>query len=319
MSPRNTVRREVRSDDPSLSPEANRLLTGELREAVGSDYVEVPEEALHRSEERHADHSRFVATLVANRLVLVTSLLVLLTIGIVLSLATGNWWALVIALAIHAVGTLGTATAAIHLTTEVEHVGPTTAALLEDEGVRDPDQVLSELVEDFAGATQAHGVAEFVSTGNNENAADPDRERAQAAVEQRTAMTPSAHSSSPAGSGSVIGAMPLAIVSALVVLTIVVAIAEGGVLWVLPAVTWAAAATWLAIVLRIDGRAEEAAARDGAPLTDHGPDRPTGDLRRGIRQRIVPIYAVVVTGAIGWAVFIVLLVTSLTGGASGTR
>ncbi len=34
--------REVRSDDPSLSPEANRLLTRELRAAVGADWVRVP-------------------------------------------------------------------------------------------------------------------------------------------------------------------------------------------------------------------------------------------------------------------------------------
>ncbi len=252
-----------------------------------------------------------MATLAANRLVLVISLVVLITIGIVVSLTTGSWWALVIALAIHAIGTLGAATAAIQLSTEVEHVGPTTAALLEDEGVGDADQILSELVEDFAGATEAHGVAEVISTGNNENAADPDRERAQATVEQRTAMTPSSRGSSPAGSGSVIGAMPLAIVSALVVLTLVVAIAEGGVLWILPAVTWAAAAGWLATVLRIDGRAEEEAAHDGEPLTDRGPGRPTGDATSGMRQRIAPVVAVVVGGVVGFAVLVVLLVTSL--------
>ncbi|HEY4279659.1 MAG TPA: hypothetical protein VGM91_15650 [Conexibacter sp.] len=35
-------RRPVRSEDPTLSPEANRLLTEELREVVGSDEVELP-------------------------------------------------------------------------------------------------------------------------------------------------------------------------------------------------------------------------------------------------------------------------------------
>lgn len=42
MNRTTTVRRQVRSEDPSFSPEANRPLTDELGQVVGADEVEVP-------------------------------------------------------------------------------------------------------------------------------------------------------------------------------------------------------------------------------------------------------------------------------------
>jgi hypothetical protein len=48
--------REVRSDDPSLSPEANRLPTEELREVVGTDRVRVPRGTPRQSERSHGGH-----------------------------------------------------------------------------------------------------------------------------------------------------------------------------------------------------------------------------------------------------------------------
>jgi hypothetical protein len=47
--PRRFVSRDVRADNPNLSPEANRLLTDELREAVGADRVEVPGDGAERA------------------------------------------------------------------------------------------------------------------------------------------------------------------------------------------------------------------------------------------------------------------------------
>jgi hypothetical protein len=277
MTRSRTVRREVRSADPSLSPEANRLLTDELREVVGAEEVELPAGTPARHETDHGGRSTFAGTLAANRVLIVVSLTALIVVGVIVSLATGSWWALVAACAVHATGTLLIAAFAIHMTTRVEHVDPTTAARLEAEGVTDPDRVLSGLTEEFAGAQRAGGAAEVVSTGHNDNLADPDSEPAQAALEQRTVMTPSARGSSPAGSGSPIGAMPLAIVVGLVVITLIVAIAEGGWLWAVPAITWAGAAVWLALTLRVDGHAEQQAASDGTPLQDGGPDRGPGD------------------------------------------
>ncbi|HEX4804805.1 MAG TPA: hypothetical protein VFU94_02795 [Conexibacter sp.] len=310
MSRRRTVTREVRSEDPSLSPEANRLLTEELRQAVGADRVDVPEDALERSRERHGAHGAIVTALVANATVLLFTFLALVVVGVIVSLATGSWWALVIAIGVHALGTLIAAGSAIRLTTEVEHVDPATAARLEEEGVPDPDRVLTELVEDYAGETRARGTTEVVSTGRNENAADPERERARASVEQRTAMTPSAEATSPGGSGSPIAAMPLAIVASLVVITLVLGIVFGGVTWIVPAVTWLAAAAWVALAIDVDGRKEEQAAGEGRALKEGGPQRRTGDGATAVRRRVAPFVAVVVAGVVGFGVMVVLVVTS---------
>ncbi|HMJ02101.1 MAG TPA: hypothetical protein VK506_04115, partial [Conexibacter sp.] len=212
---------------------------------------------------------------------------------------------------VHAAGTLLVASFAIHLTTNVEHLHPTTAAKLEAEGVSDPDRVLIELTEEFAGAQRAGGAAEVVSTGHNDNLADPDAEPAQAALQQRTVMTPSAEASSPAGSGSVIGLMPVAVVVGLLVITLVAAIAEGGLVWAVPAILWAAAAVWLALVLRVDGRAEQRAAREGRPLEEGGPNRAPGDTAAAARSRLAPVLAVVVIGVAGFAALVALLVSSV--------
>src|SRR4051794_12137455 len=149
-----TERRFVRSEDPSLTPEANRLLTDEVRAVIGKDEVEVPVGTPHRSAERHAGHSPFVATLASNRPLLIVSFLAAIVVGGIISLVTGWYVAVLLAVGLHALATMLVAAGAVQLTTQVEHVGPETAARLEEEGVADPDRVLTELVEDFAGAGQ---------------------------------------------------------------------------------------------------------------------------------------------------------------------
>lgn len=302
-----TERREVRSADPSLSPEANRLLTEELQDAVGADHVEVPAGAPDRTREHHASAGAgMTSNLAQTRLYLVIAFFVLLTVGVVVSLATGSWWALVGALVVHAVGTLATLASVVQLTTQVEHVESTTAARLEEEGVNDPDKVLTDLVEDYAAMRDASGTAEVFATGNNDNTADPLDDPARATAEQRTSITPDGRQSKPGGSGSVIGGMPLAVVLGLVVLTLIVGIVEGGELWALPAMVWLGAAVWLATMLHMDGRREERAARDGERI---GSDREAGDSR-GSATRLLPLAAAIVVGVIGFGVMMVLLATS---------
>lgn len=308
-----TVTREVRSEDPSLSEEANRLLTGELREAIGRDEVELPEEAAAHVGEHAGDHaagSRLRATLLDNRVLVAISLAVLVTIGVIFSLATGSWWMLAVACGVHALGTLLVAGFAINMTTQVEHVDPSVAARLEAAGVADPDRALGDLIADYAGAEGGHGAAEVVSTGNNDNRADPDSQPARRAVEQRTVMTPSASGSSPAGSGSVIGLMPVAVVAGLLVVTVASAIGQGGWVWAVPAIVWGAASIWLFLVLRVDGRAEERAAADDRALGG-GPDRPHGDVGVAGRTRLLPATAVAVAGVVGFCLLVALLMTSV--------
>lgn len=65
-----------------------------------------------------------------------------------MALLTHSWWALVAACAVHATGTLLAAGGAFELMMRGEHVSPEVAAQLEEEGVADPDRVLTELVRD---------------------------------------------------------------------------------------------------------------------------------------------------------------------------
>jgi hypothetical protein len=143
-------RRTVASRDPSLSDAANRALTEELREVTGRDAVEVPADRPRAAEERHGDRSPLVVNLLAHRLTVALTFLVALVVGAIVSLATGSWWFLALAIGVHALGTFAIAGVVLRMTSETEHLSPTATALLEDEGVGDPDAVFSDLVEEFA-------------------------------------------------------------------------------------------------------------------------------------------------------------------------
>src|SRR4051794_9001246 len=93
-------RRKVIVDEPGLSDETNRAVTEEVRAAVGGDEVRVPEDRPRAHAPR--PRSGLVATLAANRLVLIITFLTFLVVGAILSLVTGSWWFLLLAVAVHA-------------------------------------------------------------------------------------------------------------------------------------------------------------------------------------------------------------------------
>jgi hypothetical protein len=99
---RQTERRFVRSDDPNLSAEANAALTAELQQAVGAQSVSMPADAPDPATAERAGDSASKATAVSLRPVFIITLLVALTVGAIVTLTTGSWWALVGALAVHA-------------------------------------------------------------------------------------------------------------------------------------------------------------------------------------------------------------------------
>ncbi|MCW2992916.1 MAG: hypothetical protein JWQ18_411 [Conexibacter sp.] len=144
-----TERRSVRSADPSLSPEANRLLTDELRAIVGSDEVEVPVDRADPAHATHGVHSPWVANIIDARLGPVFTGLAAICVAAVVALTWSSWVILVLALAILVAATLLALRSLLSLTDEVEHPDPETAALLEAEGVGDPDRVLEDLVHEF--------------------------------------------------------------------------------------------------------------------------------------------------------------------------
>jgi hypothetical protein len=289
-----TERRFVRSEDPELTPEANRLLTGELREVVGRDEVEVPRETPHRAQEAHATRSPIVATLVSNRPLIVVTLLAALVVGGIISLATGWYVAVLLAVGLHALATLVVAAGAIQLTTQVEHVAPETAARLEEEGVADPDRVLSQLVEEFAGATDAGGVPEVISSANNERTTAAEDDPARAMLEQRTAMTPQSRPGPSAGEGSAIALLPWWVVIGVMVVSVIAVpfFAQG---WLVPLILIPIGLGWMALQRWM-------AHADGARSA-----RPVGDTA-GARRRLLPIAVFVVVGAV-WFMLVMQLVT----------
>jgi hypothetical protein len=288
-----TERRAVRSEDPSLSPRANELLTREVQAAVGRDEVVVPKDLPHRETEAHGTHSGFVATLSANRTLVIVTFVAAFVLGGIIALVTEQYWAVVLACAVHALGTLLVTAGAIALTTQTEHVDPRVAAQLEEEGVGDPDAVLSDLVEEFAGARDARGVPEVISSGKNERTAAAEDDLARSAVEQRSAMTPTSGRSEVAGAQSSVAALPWWVVLATSALSVVVAIIEGGDMWALPAILiplavgWAALQKWMA----------------QGPGSSAESQRPIGDTS-GARRRLAPIVVFVVAGVV-WFMLVV--------------
>src|SRR4051812_11347882 len=149
---------EVISDDPSLTPEANRVLTEEARAAVGADRVRVPRETPHAERDRAATHGSLAEAFAANRILIAITFFALVVVGAIVSLATGSWWAVVVAAVVHAIGTFVVLTTLASAARQTEHVSPTATAKLAEEGVADPDARLSDLVEAYSGVDSGENV-----------------------------------------------------------------------------------------------------------------------------------------------------------------
>ena len=198
----------------------------------------------------------------------IVTLLAALTVGAVIGLSTGSWWALVVAAGVHALGTMVVASGAIQLTTQIEHASPQTTARLEEEGVADPDRVLSDLVEEYTGEAESSPAAGVISAGDSGS---------QAPAAQRRAMTPGVPAS---GDGSVVAALPWLVVTGVTLVALVAAVVEGGNLWVAPAIVVPLGAAWIAL----DRYLSSATEQQRSP----GPRRllVVGGLRRGGRRRV---------------------------------
>jgi hypothetical protein len=139
----------VRSADPGLSAEANALLTKELREIIGSDVVEVPIDRADPAHRRHVRHTPLVADLIDSRLAWVFTLLAAVCVAAIIAIVSNSVVVLIVAIAVLGVTTVLAVRLLQNLGAEAEHPSPETAALLEAEGVGDPDRLLQDLVDEF--------------------------------------------------------------------------------------------------------------------------------------------------------------------------
>jgi hypothetical protein len=131
-------------DRPPLSPTANRLLDEELREIAGDDRP--IEHADRAAADRPARHGGgWAATLSDNRIPIAVTFVLAVVVGAIVSLVTGSWWLLAVAILVHGVGTLLVTGLTLGATTETEHASPALAEQLEREGVSDPDRLLTDV------------------------------------------------------------------------------------------------------------------------------------------------------------------------------
>jgi membrane protein implicated in regulation of membrane protease activity len=242
------VREAVRVDDPQPRAEGNRVLTSELREALGTDELEVPAERASETHRLPVGERRTVASLIgANRMLVAVAFVPLLVIAVIISLSTDSWWAVVAAYAVHAVGTLIVASIVLRATTAVERVAPESAARLREEGVGDPDQALSDMVERLGSAEGDRAAMEVVECRNNRITASPGEDRAQVSAEQRTAMTPAAS----AGTRGTPMVLPIVAVASSALVAIAVAVWEGGIAWIGALLLLAVSLAWLLLMRRL--------------------------------------------------------------------
>ena len=239
-----TEEREVRAEDPELSAETNQRLTSELREVVGTDRVEVPADRAHATRGEHPQQHGPAARLDVNWLQAIRLGAIVLTFAAIIALLTNDWWVLALAAGVHALGTMAVGLSIIRVTTTSERPSPTVAAAMAEEGVSNPDEHFSRMVEEFR-AEPEHGASEVISPGFNQRSAPAEADTAAAAGEQSSAMTPTGQPSQPAGEGGTPDALVWATMGSLLVLSIVLPpLTGGGWMWLVTAAMVPLIAGW---------------------------------------------------------------------------
>jgi hypothetical protein len=215
-----------------------------LREVVGAERVRVPAERPYATRGEHPQQHGFAAYMNQHRFQLIRATAIVLTFGAIISLITGIWWLLPLAAGVHALGTMTVVMTIIRMSTISEHPSPEVAAALADEGVSNPDEHFSRMVEEFR-ATEEAGASEVISPGYNRRTADAQFDTARASGEQSGAMTPTSQPSEPAAGGAperIIWTTALALFALSIVLP---ATMGGGWLWLLTAVMVPLIAAWM--------------------------------------------------------------------------
>lgn len=233
-------RREVRVDDPALSPETNARLTEELREAVGATSVAVPRDR-PRATRGEPMSDRSVITM--RRIMYAMSLGIALVIGTVVALTTGSWWWLPLAAAVHAAGTVVVATVAVRITRGIEHPSPTLAAAMNEEGVVSADHRFSEMVEEFK-APEADELGEWANVRSVRPQDDPATASFQQSRSTVASSQPSTSVPDPRTVDLFIGALALFFGVVSVIIPVVVA---GRWLWLTPAIVVPLSAALVAV------------------------------------------------------------------------
>jgi hypothetical protein len=257
--------REVLVADPGLSAHTNERLTAELREVVGDRQVRVPVDRPRATRGEHPHQQGLGAYLNMHRFQFVRVAAIVLTFGGIIALVTGDWWVLPLAAGLHALGTMTVALTAIRMTTTSEHPSPDVAAAMAEEGVRNPDEHFSRMVEEFREQPE-RGTSEVLSPGFNERTADVLDAPADAAAEQSSAMTPTGQPSNATGQRGAPDVVIWTMIGGLFALSVALPAAMGGgLIWLLTAVMVPLLVAWAVVQLAMR-RAEGLRIRGRTPL-----------------------------------------------------
>ena len=172
----------VVTENPNYTDRANELIAREMQEATGASRVETrppePGERLHR---KHGDST---SALWNSRILVGITLVILVIVGAIASLASGEWWLLPLAIGLTVLGWVVFLSMFAVTTGAVEEPDPSRAAALEEEGVLDPagelNERLASLETSEGAATRDQTTSWTPASGTNPDIADAESyERAQ--------------------------------------------------------------------------------------------------------------------------------------------
>jgi hypothetical protein len=174
--------REVTVNDPALSERTNARLTAQLREVIGADRVRVPRDRAHPSQGERPAQAPSALLATSNWLAGVIGGFAALAVGgIVATALTDSGWFVAAAMVVDIVGLACVATVVIRMTRITERPDPTLGAEMQQEGVANPDERFTEMVDEF--------LEREVGEGEHRHTAVED-DPVTAGVEQRAAVTP---------------------------------------------------------------------------------------------------------------------------------
>ncbi len=185
--------RAVEVNDPKLSADANRRLTEAVREVIGADRVLVPADRPHVSQGERSKLP-FFKDMSALKAASIGSLAVAIGVGLIILTRAGNqWWLLAIVIVLLTVTLASMTMTIMNLASTTEYPDPFLVALLNEQGMRDPEGRFTEMVHEFMPVT----------TGDDEHRTTAvEDDPAQALAEQQESGTPAGGASTAVGPGS---------------------------------------------------------------------------------------------------------------------
>jgi hypothetical protein len=170
-------------DRAQPSPRAKEALVDELRDAVGDEAVDRADLDLERAVGERPGRSEADAE--RARLMLAVTGAAGVAVAVAIALALQSWWLLIPLLALHAVVTTIVVRTVLSATKDVEKPAATTQAMLEAEGISDPEGALNDLVaqtaeqedERGAGRTEAKDIRRQQESWTPDSAARRNRPR----------------------------------------------------------------------------------------------------------------------------------------------